>query len=689
MGVFEDINRGGSRRDVLKSIGAAGVLGLGASGAASALREADDVRQVGDVRTDVTPDRTVRVEASGRAEYTLAVTGLLSATNAPSTAVGGGTASAALTDGVHEFAFSGEFTELSVNGDAQVFVDGEPFDVETFPHNTLEIVPDGRASYDVSASGAVVVEQGTADQPNARTATGEAARRTVLSYAGELTYVDVDGDATLRRNGSTVGVDDVLPSTLPHEFTAVARSSGAYVIDVSQAVETADGTVVGEPTELTGRTTARYAGSVSAVEHPSGARIELNSGRNEVVFRAPDDGGAQFAVETERGLVVAHEAYDVVEFSLSAGETATATPFGDLTRVAIDDLEMQFETGAHSAATESAKLQTAAELERTDAYRRLADVAAGRVRHDAAGIAVQELVSADRSVATTSVEYRLAEPRRGDRGILSIERTNRGVENAAARYEHLEDGAAVAVDAVILPTDGDPSTDRLRREHTELPQRYRQMGEGQASEREAYGAELFASSMAPKPLSETDLGEYEQQLTEEQLSDEGFLGFLDDIKGLLQDIGAPVVDAAEFVWGIVKDDLGSIAITGLNLLIEAPFLLVDFLIALKDTGIRWKHKLVYKLAVGPAIGLADLAFAGFFDELGDDWECAGCIFVGVLVREGVIAGVSAGCSFLGFAAVACYAALPIILDFVSSVTPFGDVKDELCDGALIDEINYC
>jgi len=87
----------------------------------------------------------------------------------------------------------------------------------------------------------------------------------------------------------------------------------------------------------------------------------------------------------------------------------------------------------------------------------------------------------------------------------------------------------------------------------------------------------------------------------------------------------------------------------------------------------------------------DLASAGFFDAaLGNDWGCAGCIAVALLVKEGIVVSASAACVyFLNVAALACNYFLPIILDFVFVYTPFNDVRNTMCGGGLIDEIDYC
>lgn len=684
---MEDQN--GTRRDVLKSIGAAGAAGLSMTGTASALSEADAVYQAGDVRADTAPGRTVRIEARGQVDYSFAVTGVVAATDGPTSAVGDGEVSTRTTGGSHTFEFSGEFTAFTLDGDADVFVDGDRFDVAAFPHNTLEIVSDGRASYDVSASGAVVVDEGRADQPNARTAVGEAVDRHVLSYAGELTYVDIDGDATIRRNGSQVDADELLPSTLGNEFTAAVRSSGAYTVETSQGVETADGqtAAVGDPVELTGQTTGRYGGRVEAVEHPSGARVEFDYLRNEVTYEAPNT-ATDFAVRTERGLIVDGDAYDEARVSVSAGETATVTPFGRVTAISIDDLTVQFKPDAYPETEQSARLQAAAALERTPEYDRIAGVAAGRVRHDAAGLATRQLRHAEKG-DTTTVEYRLANPGRGDRGVVTIRRTDAGVDEANVRYEFLDDGRAVSVEGVSLDDDGN-----LVRDGVEVSESYTPPTDTGATGLESDPhAEVFANSFEPKTRTEADLGGYEDQFTEEQLSDQGFLGFFNDVKDWVASLGVDdVYGTVLWFWNVIKSRASSVAMTAAGLALESPFLLVDLVIALDDaTDISDKARMIYDLNLTGAFYLVDLASAGFFDAvLGNNWGCAGCIAVALLVKEGIVVSASAACVyFLNVAALACNYFLPIILDFVFVYTPFNDVRNTMCGGGLISEIDYC
>lgn len=692
-------NSEASRRDVLESIGAVGVAGLAGTGTASALQDTEDINRFDSTLDDEASRRTVRIETTDSVEYTFSVTGLLSATNTPSAAVNGGTASARLSGGAHEFSFTGEFTEFSLDGDADVYVDGEPFDVAAFPRQTVEIVPDGSVTYDLSASGSVVVENGTAEQPNARRAIGQTSRTHVLSYAGELTYFDLEGDATVRKNGSEVNSDAVLPSTHPHELTVATDTADACQLTVSQGIDTPSHTKVapGEAVTLDSGATARFTGEIRSVEHPSGGQVVSKRAENTITLRAPTAGTATFSIETTDGIVADHEAYDRLDLTLSDGSEETVVPFGDVQRIKINDIVVEVDVDAFPEAERSAKRQLAARVERTPAYSRLSGLTSGRIRHDVAGIAAERAVGSAGANTTESVEFDLAQPQSGDKAVISIRQSGSEVEHAAVRREEIEDGRTTSVTSAILPIGA--AHEGVRRETAEISGEYPSTTEQTAdspSTTRTHDAELFADSLSPSSLENADLGKYEDQLTESQLRDQGFIGFLNDIRDLLEYIGAPVVSAAQQIYDIVKGRLDQLAVTGLDLLVESPFILVDFAKEFADNAggsISWKGKLLYRTALAPALGLADLAFAGFFDELGDDWGCAGCIFVMVVIRELAITGISVACglitgAFFPPAAPLCGTALPILLDIAATFTPLGDIRNEACDG-FVDWIDYC
>ncbi len=683
-------NPDSSRRDVLKSIGAVGAAGATGTATMSTLAEADDVQRFGDTRADTELDRTVEIQAVGRARYSLAVTGLLTAEDAPEAAVSNGTASETVVGDSRTFQFTGEFTELSVDGNARVMVDGEPFDVGQFPQQTLEIVPRGEVRYDVSASGAVEVDRGTAEQPNARTATARTRETHVLSYAGELTHFELDGNARVRRNGTRVEADDVLPSTLPHEFTATCESRAPYTIETTRAVETQGSDRVGTDTApaFHGRTVARYAGHVTAVEHPNGARVEIDDVQNEVVTSAPQDRGTRVAVETTKGLVVDGEAFDTATLSPSAGEESVAVPFGEVVRITIDDLTVELAQDAYPAAEESTALQAAATVERTDAFQRLAGIAAGRVRHDAAGIAGEEVV-ADGTVTVRSVELQLANLERGDGGVVSVRQTSRGVEHAGVRYREFAD-ERMTVEAVSLPIGR--GTDTLQRERETMP--VTRSADESATDDVEHTAALFAGTANPnQQVRPSDLGDLEQQLTQEDVTTQGFLSFLNDVKNILEDIGADVYDTALFLWDVFEGQLDKVAITAQNIVISSPYLIAGLAENLPDANIGRSAKLVWRFNIAGSVGLVSLASAGLPEAMNTGFWCAGCVFLAIFLRDFVL---SEGASYVCFyfapalpAAVVCTVAMEVLIQFGSQYFGYHDVQNQLCDGDVVAEIDPC
>ncbi|MFC6952072.1 hypothetical protein [Halorubellus litoreus] len=614
----------------------------------------------------------------------------MKAEDAPESALTDGVASESIADETRTFRFTGEFTAFSVDGKARVRVDGEPFDVDAFPHNTLEISPNGTVEYDVSASGAVSVDKDTIDRPNARTATGRARETHVVSYAGELTYFELDGDATIRRNGSRIDSSDVLPSTRPHEFKATARSSReAYTVETTRNV---DESVAPHGTSgaarFTGRTVRRYAGQVTAVEHPNGVRVEIDDDRNQIVARAPGDAGARVSVETTNGLVVDHEAYDVADLSVSAGESVTAVPFGDLERIVIDDLSVQLSRNEYPSAEKSTTLQAAAKVERTDAFQRLVDIASGRVRYDAAGIAGQEVRSGD-TTTVRSVEHELADPGQGDSAVLSVRQTPRGIEHASVLYKHFERNEQVTIDAVILPVG--PTVDKLRRE-SETMTVSRSESEPATPDVE-YTAELFAETANPdKQVKPSDLGDLEARLTPEDVRTQGFLSFLNDVKDLLTDIGADAYDAAKRLWGVFKGHMDQVAVTAQNIVISSPYLIAGLADDLPWKE-QWAPKLIWRIAMAPAVTLVSLASNGFFEALDTGAGCAFCVFFAVVLRDIIVSEVtSAACVYFIAAlpaAVVCAVVAEALTQFISQYFGYRDVKDDLCNGDVISEIDPC
>ncbi len=389
---MENKNNSASRRNVLKAAGAIGGTALGGAGIVAGDSGFDVDQEL--ETTDNGDSRTVTVRARSETSYEFSVTGVLTPTDAPATAVGMGTASATLSRGAHKFSFSGEFTAFELDGDAEVVVDGESFDVAAFPRNRLEIVPSSGTEIDVSASGRVESDSRRLDSPNARTVTGTVADRTVLEYAGELTYLDVGEDTRLVKNGRAVSVEEALPNALPGEAT-VDGAGSQVELSVSGPVRTdgaalrADGeSVSGRPS---GRETFAYDGAVDAVTHENGATVTIRPDMSKFVCEAPADRAVTVVPEGTDGIVKNGELETRPTVTVAAGETEYVKYFGEPTGVKIEDTTVTFDDTADEGAVKSALLQKAAELERRAGYAVLADDADGRVRHDAHGVEITRM----------------------------------------------------------------------------------------------------------------------------------------------------------------------------------------------------------------------------------------------------------------------------------------------------------
>lgn len=403
-----------TRRSVLKSMGA-GSAGLAA---VPSLGSLTDVQIFGSATAatgsaDDASNRSLVIEATDEVEYVFTVTGLLSAVDAPSDIVEMGTGSATLENDSHEFSFTGEFTAFDIEGDATVIVDGERFNYETFPHNTLEIVADNSVDYDVSATGAVEIESGDAERPNARRVAGtisggndselvlhsSTSTTHTLSYAGELTYLDIDGNATVVDNGTELNRAQSLPTIEPgqakieshgaeHEYylhlgwdvTAESRTDRVNDIEYGGV----HGTATSRPVAFS------FGGFFRFVEVPDIGAVKYNPENGTVKCLSLNNEGASISISTADG--------SEKQVAVESGEPKTSELSGRITHVRIeagnrlntDGIELSIEPGATAeAALRAKKLQLAAKLEREPEFETLgvhADARGGRIRQDSDGI---------------------------------------------------------------------------------------------------------------------------------------------------------------------------------------------------------------------------------------------------------------------------------------------------------------
>ncbi|WP_135854137.1 halocin C8-like domain-containing protein [Halorussus salinus] len=432
-----------SRRNVLRSLGVAGAATATATGVGPS-----DLQVFGDARAQKSAaDRTLVVEASGEVTYEFSVTGLLSAVDAPARGVKLGTAKASLEGGRHEFSFTGEFTEFEVDGDANVTVDGRPFDYESFPHETLEIVADGSVSYDVSASGALEVSEGTATRRDDRRVEGTLSGGShVLSYAGELTYLDLDGDATLVHNGTEVASDTPLPLTDLGEATVEARGESYELTFGHDAAVSGDGTAtasgraVVESQAKGGTSTVRYIGGFVSLDVPGVGSVRSPPGSQRLELEATGDTAAEFTVRTTGQFANGERAREV---TVEGGEIDLVSVTGRPTEIVVSSskgnrsVTVSLDYGADEERVDSSvALQLAAEMERREKVQTLLGAASeyGRVRHDAGGITAVSPPEGSEYIDRETVVFDLTDLQRGD-GAQVLATASADATNGYASYE--------------------------------------------------------------------------------------------------------------------------------------------------------------------------------------------------------------------------------------------------------------
>lgn len=670
-----------NRRDVLQTAAATGAASFGLStGAVADAAGAGDVTTYGEQDSVVrAPNRTVRIRSRGRATYELSVTGLLSADGAPATAVNDGTASATVSESVHAFKFTGEFTQFDVDGDVDVTVDGESFDPAAFPRRRLEITPDRQVSFDVSASGGVNVEGGSVDRPTARRAVGDARDTVTVTYEGELTYLDVDGAATFRKNGQRVAsAEAALPSTRPH--IARVRADGArhgYELAVtndagvvsSATTETVDENVVSgrvgsEATKL------RYAGRATRVERDDGAVMEFDEYTKRVRCHAPADSDATFSMTSTEGLARDQEVVSEPTVTVPAGETELVKYFGQVTGGSIGSLELDLHLSAYPAATDSGRLQLGAEVERSDAFEALSTAANGRVRHDAGAIHGTEVDPDDIEDSSLVAVFAMAGVSQADRGSVFVELNADGeMQEARNEYRDVSDGRTESLTTSRLDPASiqrSPYAAQLTTETTEFA-----------------GPDLSVNRSPPPEVSPD--GWFDDIWN-------GLTDFAGDIAGLAESTvktvvenvyqGVPDISAEDIVVNSASIVCGSFA--------AIDNLIMNILDKIEETGKTEAFaKMISKSALGIFVGASIIIDSNVFEQVSNhNTQCGICMAAVNLLVELICGafGKYYGCSLVSFASlglgsVACIVFLEAACGIVvEGAITYYDAKNKVCNG---------
>ncbi|HET7324376.1 MAG TPA: hypothetical protein VFJ06_08600, partial [Halococcus sp.] len=172
---------------------------------------------------------TLTVEGAPGADYEFAVSDTLKKSLAmsgttidPNDDISGSSVVGQVGDGGRDsYEFTGEITRLVLNGGANLYFNGERLDPAEYLSNTITVESQSQAEYEITTSDGIVksAAMGAAD-PNddisGRTARGHVGEggRDSYAYPGEITGLDIDGDATVYRNGTALSNPERLSAKL-------------------------------------------------------------------------------------------------------------------------------------------------------------------------------------------------------------------------------------------------------------------------------------------------------------------------------------------------------------------------------------------------------------------------------------------------------------------------------------------
>ncbi|WP_435076099.1 glycosyl hydrolase [Halococcus sp. AFM35] len=215
--------------DEIAGSSASGVVGISAdsyafSGALADI-EVDGAANVSidGEQFDPTSKSVLTIEGTGmRATYEFAVTGKLEKSTANGANVNtgdeiaGSSASGVVGISADSYSFFGTLTDIEVDGEANVSLNGERLDTTpTFDHTLTIASNGGRFSYRFAVSGDLAKSDANGatiddnDDVSGRMATGQGGGggRDSYSFAGELLDLDLDGDATVTLDGEEIDAD--------------------------------------------------------------------------------------------------------------------------------------------------------------------------------------------------------------------------------------------------------------------------------------------------------------------------------------------------------------------------------------------------------------------------------------------------------------------------------------------------
>lgn len=675
-----------SRRNVLKSVGVAGGISLAPVVAGASSEDGlANVTERGDFqRTTGGDEQTVSVQATGEATYSFSVTGGLETVGAPEEQTDNGTASGSIVDDTHEFEFTGEFTEFETEGDIEVYVNGDPFDAEAFPHNSVTIVAPGGTEVDISASGRLepVDSEDGLTQINSRRLSGKISGETTFEYAGEITYFEPKEEVRVaEKNGDRIASDEIVPSRLPNELE-ISGEDEEVTVRTSAVTETVDnGSDNGDDTSITARPgsdaiVARYDGNIKKIEHETGATIEFTPSNMRITCSAPEDESVDFGAEAVNGVVHDRTMDSEMTISVEAGASKQIKHYGDITQVSIEGVELSIDPDAYEEAIASAKLQHAAEFERTDEYETIAEDADGRIRHDATSLYYR---SATTEGATTLVMFQIANSESGDYGRASLGRSDETGDIIAAGYETIweaDDGYPEKMEVNLLAgtTETVETADTFERQTFE---RGAQLSGAQASAagedsdnlfeghdeidyNEDVSAELISLPSLPSP---GDIIDYFGSALDSFASEVGVA------KETIADITSAAIEQVD-----ISDAAEDLEIDAGVMIVDSQELLIEIIAEAEDQLPRSRFwDVVRGINPGFAGSVFDLADAGVFDELADNnFGCAGCL---------AIVALASAVAFAASATIICGAMVSTAVFAAGCAFFFAELLDFLDDAA--------
>ncbi|EMA36424.1 autotransporter outer membrane beta-barrel domain-containing protein [Halococcus hamelinensis] len=170
--------------------------------------------------------------------------------------------------GIDSYTFDGGILAFEMDGDAALTLNDQEITADQLPDNTITIASDGgRSTYDLAVS----VALGKSDAMNATvddnddlsgshvTGQVDGGGRDSYGFSGEITGFDLDGNATVYRNGEEVDPDDLPTETLSITSTG---ESASYRFTVGGDVErtTTNGATVDDNDVVDGKTVTGQVG---------------------------------------------------------------------------------------------------------------------------------------------------------------------------------------------------------------------------------------------------------------------------------------------------------------------------------------------------------------------------------------------------------------------------------------------